>query len=104
MKKVKIITIILAIIVLTMVGFIGVYTQKQNRMENALKDYAYTMSLDGARTVRLAVNTETETVVKDADGNEVENGSELTDEEIAQNGYTKEETKINKDEDLNQEN
>ena len=104
MKKVKIITIILAIIVLTMVGFIGVYTQKQNRMENALKDYAYTMSLDGARTVRLAVNTETETVVKDADGNEVENGSELTDEEITQNGYTKEETKINKDEDLNQEN
>lgn len=37
-------------------------------------------------------------------GNEVENGSELTDEEIAQNGYTKEETKVNNDEDLNKEN
>lgn len=67
MKRIKIITIILAIIALTMVGFFGIYTQKQNRMENTLKDYTYTMSLNGGRVIRLAINNETETIVKDAE-------------------------------------
>ena len=39
MKKVKILTIVLAIILIIMVGFFGIYIQKQNRMENEIKDY-----------------------------------------------------------------
>ena len=41
MKKVKITTIILAIILVTIVSFGGVYIQTQNRMENKIKAYTY---------------------------------------------------------------
>lgn len=39
MRKVKITTIILAIILVTMVAFAGVYIKTQNRMENKVKSY-----------------------------------------------------------------
>ena len=90
MKKVKIITMIVLIILITMVSFFGVYTQVQNRMENQVRDYALDMDLDGARYVRLTVNKESTDVIKDANGNEVETDEEMTDEQIAENGYTKE--------------
>ena len=90
MKKVKIITMIVLIILITMVSFFGVYTQVQNRMENQVRDYALDMDLDGARYVRLSVNKESTEVIKDADGNEVETDEEMTDEQLAENGYTKE--------------
>ena len=90
MKKIKIITMIVLIILITMVSFFGVYTQVQNRMENQVRDYALDMDLDGARYVRLSVNKESTDVIKDADGNEVETDEEMTDEQLAENGYTKE--------------
>ena len=37
MKKVKILTIILAIILISAIAFLGVYSQVQNRMENKVK-------------------------------------------------------------------
>ena len=49
MKKVKITTIILAIILVTLVSFGGVYIQTQNRMENKLKAYTYGRELKGER-------------------------------------------------------
>lgn len=91
MKKIKIITIILTIIAITMIAFFGVYTQVQNRMENQLKENLYAMDLKGSRNIRLKVNTESKTVIKDAEGKEVEEEKSLTDEEIAQKGYIKEE-------------
>ena len=90
MKKIKIITMIVLIILIAMVSFFGVYTQVQNRMENQVRDYALDMDLDGARYVRLTVNKESTDVIKDANGNEVETDEEMTDEQIAENGYTKE--------------
>ena len=51
MKKIKILTIILAVVLIIMVGFFGVYTQVQNRMENQLKDYSYAMDLKGTRNI-----------------------------------------------------
>ena len=41
MKKVKITTIILAIILVTLVAFGGIYIKTQNRMENKVKDYSF---------------------------------------------------------------
>ena len=38
MKKVKIITITLAIILITMIAFFGIYVPVQNRMENKVRD------------------------------------------------------------------
>lgn len=104
MRKVKILTIILLIILVTMVAFFGVYFKVQNRMENKVEGYSYAMDLDGARVIRLKVDETTETIVKDADGNEVADGSSLTDEEITEKGYTKEETPVNNSENLTVEN
>ena len=97
MKKIKILTIILLIILITMVAFCGIYTQVQNRMENQVKDYSYAMDLAGSRVVRLIVSDENETTVKDSEGNVVEDSENLTDDEITANGYTKEETPYNSD-------
>lgn len=102
MKKIKILTITLAVIAITMVAFFGVYTQVQNRMENQVKDYSEAMDLKGSRNVTLTVNTESTTTIKDAEGKVVE--EELTDEQIAEKGYTKEEMPNNKEEVKNVEN
>ena len=104
MKKIKIITMIVLIILVTMVSFFGVYTQVQNRMENQVRDYALDMDLGGARYIRLSVNTESTDVIKDANGNEVETDEEMTDEQLAQNGYTKESVPNNSAESLTVEN
>lgn len=98
MKKIKILTITLAIIAITMIAFFGVYTQVQNRMENQIKENTYAMDLEGSRNITLKVNTENETVIKDAEGNIVEDNENLTDEQIAEKGYTKEEKPNNNEE------
>lgn len=95
MKNVKILTISIAVILVTMVAFGGVYIKTQNRMENKVKDYQLAMNLKGARNVKLMVNDENDTIIKDQDGKTVEDSSDLTDAEIAEKGYTKEEKPVN---------
>ena len=56
MKKVKIITIILAIILVTLVAFTGVYVKTQNRMENKVKDYDVGRELKGGRVIEIKVS------------------------------------------------
>lgn len=104
MKKIKILTIILAIILISVTAFLGVYTQVQNRMENQIKDYSYAMDLKGSRTIRLKVNKSNKTTIKDENGKEVEDSSNLTEEQIKEKGYTKEETPYNPEEILTTEN
>lgn len=104
MKKVKLITIILTIALVTMVAFFGVYVKVQNRMEDKVKDYSYAMDLKGARNVKLKVDTSSKTIIKDSEGNEVDNSENLTDEQITEKGYTKEEILNNSEEILNLEN
>ncbi len=104
MKKVKILTITLAIALISMVAFAGVYVTKQNRMEDKVKSYTYAMDLKGARTITLKVDTSKKTTIKDSEGKEVKNSSNLTDEEISEKGYTKEETDYNPSDVLNVEN
>lgn len=69
MKKVKIATIILTVILISLVSFVGVYIQTQNRMENQVKGYKLGMNLFGYRQIRL------EPVKKDGD-------AEITDEDV----------------------
>ena len=76
----------------------------QNRMENQVKEYTLDMDLDGARYVRLSVNTDTTDIIRDADGKEVETEEEMTDEQIAENGYTKESIPNNSEDVLTVEN
>lgn len=55
MKKVKIITIILAIVLVSLVAFGGVYIQTQNRMEDKVKEYSLGRELKGERVVEIKV-------------------------------------------------
>ena len=56
MKKVKITTIILAIILISLVAFGGVYIRTQNRMEDKVKEYSFSRELDGERVIELKVS------------------------------------------------
>lgn len=58
MKTVKILTITLLVILISMISFVGIYQKNKNKIENKVKDYSYSMSLNGARTIKLKVNTE----------------------------------------------
>ena len=95
MKVLKISTIILLIILVSMIGFIGIYKQNKNQMSNIVKDYSYSMAINGARNIKLVLDTGTTEVIKDKDGKVIE---DATDEEIEQNGYTKESVANNSEE------
>ena len=69
---IKILTIVLAIILISMIGFIGIYTQKQNRMENLVKGYDLAMDLKGGRVIAIKPTENVETVIKDSEGNIIE--------------------------------
>lgn len=56
MKKVKITTIILAIILIVLVAFGGVYIKTQNRMEDKVKEYSFGRELKGERVIELKVS------------------------------------------------
>ena len=103
-KKLKILVCTLAVILIAMIALFGVYVPYQNRMENKIKGYTYGMDLAGERTIILTPSEETETKITDSEGNEVTDASDLTDEELAEKGYTKEEVKVNTDEKMNNEN
>lgn len=64
MKTIKILTIILLIILVSMIGFFGIYKQNKNQMSNVVKDYSYSMAINGARTIKLKLNDENSEEVK----------------------------------------
>lgn len=96
MKVIKISTIILLIVLVSMIGFFGIYKQNKNQVSNVVKDYTYAKDIHGARNIKLVLDTDTKEIIKDKDGNVIE---DATDEEIEQNGYTKE-TVANNSEDV----
>ena len=104
MKKIKILTVTLLIILITMVSFFGVYEHVQNRMENKVKEYDLDMDLKGARYIKLSVNKENKDVIKDSEGNKVETEEKMTDEQLQEKGYTKENEPVNAEESLTKEN
>ena len=71
MKKVKIITVILAVVLVTLVAFAGVYMQTQNRMENKVKNYALSKELDGERIIQIKVHNHDEESEEDEDTEDI---------------------------------
>lgn len=104
MKKIKILTLILALVLVSMIAFFGIYTKVQNRMENKVEGYSYAMDLKGNRRIVLAVDKENKTVIKDSEGKEVNDASSLTDEQLQEKGYQKEEVPYNSEDILTIEN
>lgn len=101
-KKLKLITEILAIVVICLVSFVGVYTKQANKMENQVKDYELSKDLKGYRELVFKVSDATE--VLDSSGKVVGNTDNYTDSTIKSNSYQKSENKINSDEDLTEAN
>lgn len=60
-QKLKLVLIIAIIILLSMIGFIGIYVQNKNSIENILPEYLFGMELKGYRKIVLNVSSETET-------------------------------------------
>lgn len=54
-KIIKITTITLAIVLITMISFFGIYTKNKGIISNKLKNYNYSMALKGNRTIELNV-------------------------------------------------
>ena len=101
-KKLKLITEVLAIVVICLISFVGIYVQKANKMENKVKDYTLSKDLKGYRELIFKVSDATE--VLDSNGKVVGNTDEYTDSTIESNSYQKTENKINTEESLTEEN
>ena len=96
MKKLKVILVALVVILLTLISFVGIYVKKSNVYEDIMADYLFSKNLKGSRIIEIAVDTSTEKVTYDKDGNIVENTEEeetktteeLTDETAANSEAT----------------
>ena len=83
MKKVKITTIILAIISISLVAFGGVYIKTQNRMEDKVKEYSFGRELDGERVIELKVSDGT----SDTSSDESTEKSTMNPEDLTVENY-----------------
>ncbi len=92
---------ILLILLLTLVGFFGIYKQEKNQMKNILPEYQMGMDLKGYRLVEMQVDTSSKDVIYDKEGKVVQSA---TEEEMEQNGYTKKQESVNPQEVLSEEN
>ena len=83
MKKVKITTIILAIISISLVAFGGVYIKTQNRIEDKVKEYSFGRELDGERVIELKVSDGT----SDTSSDESTEKSTMNPEDLTVENY-----------------
>ncbi len=98
LKGMKLTVIILAIVLLAMVSFVGIYVEDKNAMKNLLPEYLLGRDLKGHRRVELKVDDTAQTIKYDAEGNEI--GAEDTQKEVART----EEKRTNPEENLTEEN
>ena len=99
-KKLKIALIILVMVLVTVVGFGGLYIKRLVSYNNILPDYELGWSLKGSRITTLKVADHTHEVIRDSEGNIVEEIPEGADE----NSYTKEQVPENSEESKTKEN
>lgn len=60
MKKIKILTIILLVVLISIVSFVGIYVPSLNTIENSVKQYSFSKELSGNRLVVLTPSDEQE--------------------------------------------
>lgn len=99
-KNLKIALIILVMVLVTVVGFGGIYIKKLVSYDNILPDYELGLSIKGSRITTLKVGDHTNEVIRDSEGNIVESIPEGADE----NSYTKEQVPENSEESKTKEN
>ena len=77
-QKLKVVLVILFIILISLISFGGIFIQKGKSFENLVPEYKLGMDLEGGRRVSLVVDTSSNTVIYDKDGNIVEEEGEDT--------------------------
>lgn len=100
-RNLKIVLMILICIVISLIGFIGIYSKTSNTYSNKLPKYQLASDLKGETILELEVDNSTNTKYYDKEGKEVDS-SEVTDENKDQ--YTSKEEKVNEDENLTLQN
>ena len=96
-KKLKALTLILVIILITILSFLGVYNITKIHGDNLVKDYTVGMELKGKKILRLKVDDTVNQVTYDSEGNVVE-------EQDDEGQYTVVDEPVNAPEVLNKEN
>lgn len=99
MKKIQLVIKILAVALVVAIAFVGIYVQKQNKMENVVKDYSLGMDLEGARIIELKVSDEKKEITRDKDGKIVKESDKKEDGD-----YKTEEQPVNSDDVKNVDN
>ena len=97
-KITRIVVILLAIVLVAVISFVGIFVQDKNQMKNIVPDYEWGMDLAGSRRIELQVNKKNKTVKYDANGKVIESSDTTT-----QVANTQEEA-INKEENLTSQN
>lgn len=104
MKKIKLITKIVAIIIIILIGFIGIYLPWKNpiNMNNEIKDFSLGKDFTGYREIILTISDANK--VLDSDKKVVGDTDSYDDSSIKSNNYTKSDEKVNSSDSLNIEN
>jgi len=104
MKKLKLIAKVIAIIIICLIGFVGIYLpwQKPLQMNNLVKEYSLGKDFTGYREITLEVSDASK--VLDSNNKEVGDTDSYDDSTIQANNYTKSEEKVNSAESLNEGN
>ena len=104
MKKIRLITKIIAIIIIILIGFIGVYLPWKNpiNMNNEIKDFSLGKDFTGYREIILTLSDANK--VLDSDKKVVGDTDSYDDSSIKSNNYTKSDEKVNSSDSLNIEN
>ena len=93
---------ILIIVAVSLISFIGLYVKKGTTRENLIPNYQLSKDLKGTRTAKLVVDSKTQELVFDSNGNVSEDG--LDSEGNLKEGYSKKDEPINSKDQLNEEN
>lgn len=104
MKKIKLITKVIAIIILCLIGFVGIYFpwKKPLDMKNEIKDFSLGKDFTGYREIILTLSDANK--VYDSDKKLIGDTDSYDDSSIKENKYTKSEDKVNSTESLTVDN
>lgn len=99
-KKLKIILCILMVVLISVIAFVGVYSENLNMYKSDMPDYLLASELKGKRITYFKIDEGTEEKIYDKEGKEVDSIPEGANE----TDYRKEQVKINSEDSLTEEN
>ncbi len=91
-RNLKIVLVTLIVILLTLISFVGIYKKDSILYKNIIADYLLSSNLEGKRVIELAIDTSTNEVKYDKDGNVVEDTEDETESTTEDSTENSEET------------